>query len=141
MNPQIAQVLKIALAFVGALLVSRGLLPQGGEGAFADQAGAVVGGIVSIGAMVSAAHAVRRQGALINTALALPEASTFLELRQASYFGLSGGMRDLLIKQAVSTVLLCLGDRRLVARLLTQLERLRDTLNEVIPPAPRGESR
>ena len=80
----------------------------------------------------SAFKSVRSQGQQLNTALALPAYSTPYALKQAAA-GVSSGVMDYLIAQAINTVLTSLKDELRRAKFRPLLVRLRDALNATVP--------
>jgi len=136
MNPQHALILRYLLAILGARLATKGWLEAGQqEAVFVDYAVGLVGAALSLGAVFAGRREATKQAALTNTALALPAYSTPHELRQASMFGLSGGMSDVLFRQALASVFTLLRDQLRVQKFSGALEDLRAALDEALPPA------
>lgn len=132
MKPQVINFLRLLLAMLGARLATKGWIEPGTEANFADYAINAVGAIATLASVFSAFKSVRSQGRQLNTALALPAYSTPYALKQAAA-GVSSGVMDFLIGQAINTVLTSLSDELRRTKFRPLLIRLRDALNASLP--------
>lgn len=133
MNPLIANLLRLLLAMLGARLATRGLIEPGAESQFADYAVNAVGAVAALASVFSAFKSTRKQGELINTALALPAYSTPYSLTSASAGTAGGGLKDYLIVQALNTTMATISDELRRAKYRALFIRLRDALNVAFP--------
>ncbi len=132
MKPQLANLLRLLLAMLGTRLATKGWIEPGADAQFADYAINAVGAIATLASVFSAFKSVRSQGQQLNTALALPAYSTPYALKQAAA-GVSSGVMDYLIAQAINTVLTSLKDELRRAKFRPLLVGLRDALNAALP--------
>lgn len=132
MKPQVANLLRLLLAMLGARLATKGLIEPGTDAQFADYVINAGGAVLTLLSVFSAFKNVRRQGEQLNTALALPAYSTPYALKQAAG-GVNSGVMDYLISQAINTVLTSLKDDLRRAKFRPLLIRLRNALNATLP--------
>lgn len=133
MKPQVAILLRLLLAMLGARLATKGLIEQGSEASFADYAINAIGALAALASVFSGFKSVRSQVDQLNTALALPAYSTPFALKQAAAGGVGSGVMDYLIAQAINTVLTSLQDDLRRAKFRPLFLRLRNALNATFP--------
>ena len=133
MKPQLANLLRLLLAMLGARLATKGWIERGSEASFADYVINFVGAVATLLSVFSAFKSVRGYIGQINTALALPAYSTPFALKQAASGGIGSGVMDYLIAQAINTVLTSLTDDLRRAKFRPLFLRLRNALNATFP--------
>lgn len=132
MNPQTASLIRLLLVFGAGALVTHGWLASEQQDAFVTAAAEVVGGATALVSLFWSRRDKKRTGEAIQGALALPAYSTLFDLKTAPALG---GFKDLLIRQAILTVMSLLADKVSRSRFGRHLIQLRDALNMAFPPA------
>lgn len=148
MNPNVKSALRWSLAVVGAFLAQKGYISADAQSSFAEQALAVAGGALSLASLFWSVRNNKHVGGLLRLALALPSDSTpddmaearsvmrFEETPQGREALTSTGARgwgDLVIRQAISTVISVVSDRVRRPKFERFLLPLRDALNAAFP--------
>ena len=134
MNPQLASALRWVLVLAAGFLVARGQLAQGQEATFADSAVQVISAGVALYALVWGQRDKRLTADALNSALASPAGTPPQTVKALAALG-APSFRDLLIRQAISTVAALVGDKVSRGRFGRPLIQLRDALNAAFPPA------
>lgn len=131
MNTQIAMLIRFVLLLLAGILISKGILKSEQQDTFVTALETITGGLISLITLFWSWTEKKSQANAINTALALPSHSTPFDLKEA----ISGafGFKELLIQQAINTILSLLKDRVKSSKFNKSLIILRDALNQSFP--------
>lgn len=130
MNPKIASLIRWLVVLLAGCLVARGRLAPEHQDTFVDAGVQLVGGALGLLALYWSIRDKDGFGKLLNAALASPAGTPVQSLLGQE----GGGWKDLLLRQAISTVLALVGDKVSRTRFARYLTELRDALNTAFPP-------
>jgi hypothetical protein len=119
------------LVLLAGVLVTRGYLGDAERDSFVGSAAQLVGAAVAVASLFWSQRDKKQTGELLNGALASPAGTTVHTLASSA----GSGWKDLLTRQAISTVLALVGDQVSRMRFAKYLTQLRDALNAAFPPA------